>query len=122
MGFVGGIEAGGQEGISLMAEDLRTALHHLCHVSHAYRGTVQMYESNQHDFTVVVEFPESQMSLRGPEAVVPFLAEVRKRFMTTNPDAICEAKDYQPLQISGGFGSTPQYIHRLFVTVKDGNY
>jgi len=79
-----------------------------------------MYESNApHDFTVVIDFPENQLSLRGPDAVVPFLAECRQRLMTTNPDAVVVARDYQPLTITGGPGSTPQHIHRLFVTVKE---
>jgi hypothetical protein len=102
--------------------DLRTALHHLCQVVGSYRGTAQMYESTTDEFTVVCDFPESQLTIRGPDAVVPFLRECRTRLMTTNPDAIVEARDYQPLTITGGPGNAPQTIHRVFVRVKSGEY
>jgi hypothetical protein len=82
--------------------DLRTALHHLCHCAGYHRVTVQMYESTAEDFTVVIDIPESQLTMRGPDAVAPFVKERRQRLLTTNPDADVIVRGYQPLMISSG--------------------
>jgi hypothetical protein len=50
---------------------------------------------------------------------VPLLKEIRSRITTTNPEAIVEARDYQPVLIQGSMGQPWRTIHRLFVTVRE---
>jgi hypothetical protein len=100
--------------------NLKDALHHIAWVSHCFRGSCTLYESNEQEFTAVCDFPESQLTPRGPEAVKPFLAECRQRILTSAPDAIVEVRDYQqPMITSGPPGSAPQHIHRVFLTVRE---
>jgi hypothetical protein len=98
--------------------DLRTALHHLIFVTGAHRGTLQMYERGPDEFTVSIDIPDNQLVTMD---ISPFLQECGKRLMMTNPDALVECRDYQPLTIHGGPGTAPQRIHRLFVRVRE-NY
>src|SRR5437763_858913 len=104
-----------------MAENLHTALHHLCHIAHCYRGTVQMYESSKPgvhpaSFTAVVDIPDNQLVLMD---VKPFISECGKRLMTTNPSALLECIDYLPLTISANAQTPSSRLHRMFLTVRE---
>jgi hypothetical protein len=94
-------------------DDLRTALHHVCHLLHnGFRGTAQMFESHADEFTVVCDIPE-----RHPYPT--FVRMCRERLMSTNPNAIVETRDVQPMMIyNQGPDQAPTKLHRVFLSVR----
>lgn len=96
-----------------MAEDMRTALHHVAWITHCFRGSCTLYESDAGSFTAVCDLPENQMIVTD---VKPFIAEVRNRLNTTNPGCDLTVRETQRPMITGGPGG-PQYMNRIFLRV-----
>ncbi len=91
--------------------DLHTAMHHLAHITHAYRGHCSLYESFPQEFTAVCDIPDNQVP--NLDDVSPFLSLCRQRLLNTNTNTILECRDYQRLSINNG-----PPVHRLFLRCK----
>ena len=98
-------------------EDLRTALHHIAHLTHhGFRGTCQMYESSPDEFTVLCDLTDNMQMTRNGD---PFVRMCRERLLNTNPNAIVECRDYQSIMIyNNGPEQAPTNLHRVFLRVR----
>jgi hypothetical protein len=97
--------------------DFQTVLHHICHISHAHRGQVQVLENlrqrGEVGFLCCIDLPDSQFTTLNPIAATqPLLASIRQQMNNTNPDVMIEALDAQMVPMPG-----ETRMHKLYLRI-----
>jgi hypothetical protein len=101
-------------------DDLQTVLHHIAHISHAYRGQVQVLENlryqDESGFLACIDVPDNQITNLDPiNATRPLLTSIRQRVLNTHPDIVIEAVDAQRYPAPNN-----SWLHKLFIRVRQG--
>jgi hypothetical protein len=100
-----------------MMIDTQEVLHHICHVSHAYRGQVQVVKTlrteGENGFLCCIDLPDSQLTNMHPvHKVQPLIATIRQRINKTHPDVVVEALDAQRYPMPN-----ETFLYKLFLRV-----
>jgi hypothetical protein len=97
--------------------DIQEVLRHICHISHAYRGQVQVVKNlrneGENGFLCCIDLPDSQLTNMHPvHKVQPLIATIRQRINQTHPDVVVEALDAQRYPMPND-----SFLYKLFLRV-----
>jgi hypothetical protein len=101
--------------------DLQDVLNSIAHISHAYRGQIQVLENlreqGERGFLACIDVPDSQLTINPIDATGPMLAQIRQRVNQFASGVVVEAIDAQRYPMPNN-----SFLHKLFlrVAVREG--